>query len=127
MKPDAPAKTLLLVDDDVDFLSGMAAFLTAKGFRVLTAASGEAGLGMARQFHPDLFVLDVTMPGMDGFALCAALKADDGTFDTPVLFLSGKNEAGDVLRGYYAGAHEYLTKPVDLDQFLRQVHKLLRL
>ena len=118
-------KTLLLVDDDEDFLSGLEAFLSRRGFRVLTASGPEAGLKMAREERPDLFVLDVNMGGMDGYAMCSELKADDATFDTPVIFLSGRTEAGDLLRGYYAGAHEYLTKPVDLDQLFRQVMKLL--
>ncbi len=118
-------KTLLLVDDDEDFLSGLQAFLAKKGFRTVTANSAEAGIEVAKRERPDLFGLDVNMTGMDGYAMCAALKADDETFDTPVIFLSGRGEAGDMLRGYYPGAHESMTKPVDLDQLVRQLAKLL--
>lgn len=119
------AKTLLLVDDDEDFLAGMAAMLARRGFQVLTGASAEEGLKLAKEAKPDLFILDVAMSGMDGYALCAALKEDDKTFDTPVIFLSAMDQAGDMLRGYYAGAHEYLTKPVNMDQLVRQITKLL--
>ena len=118
-------KTLLLVDDDPDFLAGLAAFLRTKGFRVETAASAEAGIRATRELHPDLCILDVKMEGMDGYAMCEALKQDDQTFETPVIFLSGLSETGDVLRGYYAGAHEYLTKPVDPDELLRKIAKLI--
>ncbi len=118
-------KTLLLVDDDPDFLAGLSAFLETKGFQVDTAASAEAGIQAARELRPDLCVLDVKMEGMDGYAMCEALKQDDQTFETPVIFLSGLTETGDVLRGYYAGAHEYLTKPVDQDELLRKIAKLI--
>ena len=120
-------KTLLLVDDDRDFLAGMEGWLSERGFRVLTAADSESGLKAAREAQPDLLVLDVDMGRgePDGYALCARLKADDETFDTPVIFLSGKTAAGDMLRGFYAGAHEYLTKPVDREILLRQLRKLL--
>ena len=118
-------KTLLLVDDDADFLSALSGFLSGKGYRVLTAPSGDEGLKTAKSDRPDLFILDVSMPGMDGYALCSALKQADATFDTPVVFLSGNLEAGDMLRGYYAGAHEYLTKPVDRGELHRKIVKLI--
>ena len=118
-------KTLLLVDDDPDFLSALAAFLGTRGFRVETASSAEAGIQAAREQRPDLCVLDVKMEGMDGYAMCEAMKLDDQTFETPVIFLSGLTETGDVLRGYYAGAHEYLTKPLDQDELLRKIAKLI--
>ena len=118
-------KTLLLVDDEVDFLEGLEAFLAKKGYTVHTASSAEEGIEAGKRLKPDLFVLDVNMGGMDGYAMCAALKQDDATFDTPVIFLSGRNEAGDMLRGYYAGAHDYLTKPVDLEELLRKISKLI--
>ena len=120
-------KTLLLVDDDADFLEALEGWLSERGFRVLTADGPEAGLKMAREERPDLLVLDVNMGRgeADGYTLCARLKQDDETFSTPVIFLSGQKAAGDMLRGYYAGAHEYLTKPVDREILLRQLKKLL--
>ena len=118
-------KTLLLVDDDPDFLEGLTAPLSRRGYRILTASSAEEGLRLAKQEKPDLFVLDVQMGEMDGYAMCAALKQADATFDTPVIFLSGMSEAGDMLRGYYAVAHDYLTKPVDLDELFRKIAKLI--
>ncbi len=120
-------KTLLLVDDDADFLDALGAYLSQSGFRVLTAGGAEEGLKLAREERPDLLVLDVNMGdgASDGYSLCARLKQDDETFDTPVIFLSGNRAAGDMLRGFYAGAHEYLTKPVDREVLLRQLRKLL--
>ena len=120
-----PQKTLLLVDDDRDFLDGLTAPLARRGYRVLSATSAPEGLEVAKREKPDLFVLDVQMGEMDGYALCAALKQADATFDTPVIFLSGMSEAGDMLRGYYAGAHDYMTKPVDLDELFRKIAKLI--
>ena len=118
-------KTLLLVDDDEDLLAALTAFLSKNGYAVITAPTGEEGLKVARERRPDLLVLDVRMPGMSGYALCAALKQEDQTFDTPVIFLSGHGEAGDMLRGYYAGAHDYLVKPVDKDDLLRKIAHLI--
>ena len=118
-------KSLLLVDDDSDFLKGLSMTLGKRGYQVRTADTAEEGLKLAQAQKPDLFLLDVQMPGMDGYALCAALKQADATFDTPVIFLSARSEAGDMLRGYYAGAHDYLAKPVDLDELFRKVSKLI--
>ena len=121
------SKTLLLIDDDLDFLEGLEGWLAKRGFRVLTAAGSEEGLKMIRKERPDLLVLDVNLGRgtPDGFSLCAKLKQDDETFDTPVIFLSGQTAAGDMLRGYYAGAHEYLTKPLDREVLLNRLRKLL--
>lgn len=119
------AKTVLMVDDDPDFLAGLTPPLQKRGYRVLTANTPETGLAVAQSEKPDLFILDVQMPGMDGYALCAALKQADETFDTPVIFLSGRSEAGDMLRGYYAGAHDYLTKPVEVEELFRKIAKLI--
>ena len=94
---------------------------------VLTASGSEEGLKAAREERPDLLLLDVNLGrgAADGYSFCARLKQDDQTFDTPVIFLSGQTSAGDMLRGFYAGAHEYLTKPVDREALLNRLRKLL--
>jgi CheY-like chemotaxis protein len=93
----------------------MQRFLIKEGFRVATAASGEEGLRRARELRPDAITLDVMMPGMDGWAVLSALKADAGVADIPVVMLT---IVDDKNLGYALGAAEYLTKPIDRERLL---------
>ena len=91
----------------------MQRFLAKEGFRVATAAGGDEGLRQARELHPDAITLDVMMPGMDGWAVLSALKADPATADIPVIMLT---IVDDKNLGYALGAADYLTKPVDRER-----------
>jgi PAS domain S-box-containing protein len=102
--------TVLVIDDDPAFRDLVTRFLGKEGFRVVTASDGDAGLMQARQLHPDLITLDVTMPGLDGWSLLAAIKADPALADIPVIMLT---IADDRNKGFALGASEYLTKPLD--------------
>jgi GAF domain-containing protein/CheY-like chemotaxis protein len=106
---------VLVVDDDPAVRDLMARFLGREGFRVAVAAGGEEGLRLARELRPEVVTLDVMMPGMDGWAVLGALKADAATADIPVVMLT---IVDDKNLGYALGAAEYLTKPIDRDRLL---------
>jgi CheY-like chemotaxis protein len=102
--------TVLVIDDDPGFRDLVSRFLGKEGFRVESASDGDEGLARARQLRPDLITLDVLMPGLDGWSLLAALKAEPALADIPVIMLT---IADDRNKGFALGASEYLTKPLD--------------
>ncbi len=107
------AGTVLVIDDSADAREIVRRLLVGEGFRVLEAATGEAGLVLARQERPDAITLDVLMPGMDGWAVLATLKADETVANIPVIMLTMLD---DHHLGFALGASEYLTKPIDRDR-----------
>jgi signal transduction histidine kinase/CheY-like chemotaxis protein len=107
--------TVLVIDDDASIRDIVQRFLAREGFRVVTAGGGEEGLRLARQLNPDAITLDVMMPGMDGWAVLAALKADPATADTPVIMVTMMDDKN---LGYALGAADYLTKPIDRERLL---------
>jgi PAS domain S-box-containing protein len=102
--------TVLVIDDDPDFCDLVTRFLGKEGFQVVTASDGDEGLMRARQLLPDLITLDVMMPGLDGWSVLAALKAEQALADIPVIMLT---IADDRNKGFAVGASEYLTKPLN--------------
>jgi CheY-like chemotaxis protein/anti-sigma regulatory factor (Ser/Thr protein kinase) len=123
--PRAPAGsgTVLVVDDQPAVRDLMQRFLTKEGFRVVTAATGEQGLRSARELRPDAITLDVMMPGMDGWAVLSALKADPAVADIPVVMLT---IVDDKNFGYALGASDYLTKPIDRERLAAVLDKYRR-
>ncbi len=111
----AGAGTVLVIDDEPAVRDLMQRFLTKEGFRVVTAAGGEEGLRRARELRPDAITLDVMMPGMDGWAVLAALKADPAVADIPVIMLTIVDDRN---LGYALGAADYLTKPIDRERLV---------
>ncbi len=107
--------TVLVIDDEAAVRDLMQRFLTREGFRVVTAAGGEEGLRRARELRPDTITLDVMMPGMDGWAVLSALKADPDVADIPVVMLT---IIDDKNLGYALGAADYLTKPIDRERLV---------
>jgi DNA-binding response OmpR family regulator/anti-sigma regulatory factor (Ser/Thr protein kinase) len=108
--PPLKANTILVIDDDANVRDLMERFLTKEGYSVITAASGEDGLRLAKQLRPAAITLDVMMPGIDGWAMLAALKTDAYTHDIPVVMLTILDDRG---RGFALGAADYVTKPID--------------
>jgi CheY-like chemotaxis protein len=106
---------VLVIDDDASVRDIVQRFLVREGFRVITAAGGEEGLRLAREIGPDAITLDVMMPGMDGWAVLAALKSEPATADIPVVMLTMMDDRN---LGYALGAADYLTKPIDRDRLL---------
>jgi CheY-like chemotaxis protein len=113
--PDDGMGTVLVIDDEAAVRDLMQRFLTREGFRVVTAAGGEEGFRRARELRPDTITLDVMMPGMDGWAVLSALKADPDVADIPVVMLT---IVDDKNLGYALGAADYLTKPIDRERLV---------
>ena len=114
-RPTVAVGTVLVIDDEPAVRDLMQRFLAREGFRVVTAASGEEGLRRARELQPDAITLDVMMPGMDGWAVLSALKADTDLADIPVVMLT---IVDDKNLGYALGASDYLTKPIDRERLI---------
>ncbi|HKW91815.1 MAG TPA: GAF domain-containing protein [Methylomirabilota bacterium] len=115
--------TVLVIDDEAAVRDLMQRFLTREGFRVVTAAGGEEGLRQARALHPDAITLDVMMPGMDGWAVLSALKADAAVAGIPVIMLTIVDDRN---LGYALGASDYLTKPIDRERLMTVLGKYRR-
>ena len=114
---------LLVVEDDVILLETLEYNLTAEGYRVLTATDGLAALEAAREEKPDLVVLDVMLPGLDGFEVCRILRRETSV---PILMLTARDSETDRVVGLEVGADDYLTKPFSMRELLARVKALLR-
>jgi len=117
---------VLIADDNAMNLDILQARLTAHGYEILTAADGPAALSLAREKHPDLILLDVMMPGLDGLEVCRRLKGDPSLPFTPLIMVTARADSRDVVSGLEAGADEYLTKPVDQAALVARVKSMLR-
>ncbi|KXX63197.1 MAG: response regulator transcription factor [Rhodococcus sp. (in: high G+C Gram-positive bacteria)] len=115
---------VLVVDDEPNILELLSVSLRFQGFEVATATTGAEGLDTARTFRPDAVILDVMMPGMDGFGLLKRLRADG--VDAPVLFLTAKDAVEDKISGLTLGADDYVTKPFSLEEVVTRLRVILR-
>jgi len=118
---------ILIVDDNPTNVKVLQIRLAAEGYEVLTAADGEEGLAAARQHTPDLILLDVMMPKLDGFEVCRRLRADAAFPFTPIIMVTAMADSKDVIAGLEAGGDEYLTKPVDHAALAARVRSMLRI
>jgi two-component system response regulator RpaA len=118
--------TILVIDDDEIVARSVELSLRRSGFRVSVAHSGAEGLRKARRGAPDLIILDIIMPGMDGYAVCRELRADPLLGAMPVLFLTAKGKDEDKIEGFRVGADDYLTKPFNIDELILRVKAILR-
>jgi len=116
---------VLVVEDDKDIAELIAHYLQRAGHSVETAASGTAGLTRAKEAAPDLIVLDLMLPGMDGLLVCQALRGDPATASIPIILLSAKAQTGDLKSGMDAGADDYVTKPFEPLELIDRVNALL--
>ena len=119
-----PAPRVLIVEDELPMRIALKDILESEGYRVLTAADGVAGMDQAIQEKPDLILLDVMMPKLDGFTVCAELRRL--AIPTAVLMLTAKGQVQDRVTGLDAGADDYLVKPFSTDELLARVRALLR-
>jgi len=117
----APGSTILVVDDNPVNLQLLVRTLDGRGHRILAAKSGRAALDIARRTQPDLVLLDVVMPDMDGFEVCRQLKGDPATGNSLVIFLSALQDVADKVEGLGLGAVDYVTKPIQPDEVLARV------
>jgi signal transduction histidine kinase len=113
--------TILIADDNPTNLNVLFEYLSAQGYRVLIAEDGAGAIEQAQYGLPDLILLDVMMPGLDGFETCEKLKESSQTRDIPVIFMTAISETASVLKGFSVGAVDYITKPLQRDEVLVRV------
>ncbi len=114
---------ILLVDDDQTLLNLLSQYLRGSNFEVYEASSGQAGLRLAYNEHPDLVLLDVMMPGMDGWEVCTRLRE---LSDVPVIMLTAKAAEADKLRGFRIGVDDYVTKPFSFVELVARIQAVIR-
>jgi len=116
---------ILLIEDEPQMRENLETILDLEGFEVSTAANGHAGLEAARKELPHVILCDITMPGLDGYELLAALRADPTTATIPFLFLTAKSRKPDIRAGMNLGADDYLTKPISVPDLLGAIRARL--
>jgi len=117
------AISVLIVEDDSNISQLLQLYLEKEGYAVTTAADGGQGLEKFRAIHPDLVLLDVMMPVMDGWAVCKAIREES---QTPVIMLTAKSEVDDKITGLKSGADDYITKPFEMKEVLARIEAVLR-
>ena len=114
-------KKILIVDDEVDLVETIRFPLELEGFQVLAAHNGEEGLNQARSENPDLILLDLMLPKLEGYKICRLLKFDDRYKHIPIFMLTAKTQEKDKILGKETGADEYFTKPFDIDGLIAKI------
>jgi len=117
---------ILVIEDDDDILELIKYNLTKEGYQVISTASGEYGLNLAKTEKPDLLVLDLMLPGMDGLEVCKQLKADMATSHIPIIMATAKGEESDIVTGLELGADDYITKPFSPKVLIARIRACLR-
>jgi DNA-binding response OmpR family regulator len=117
---------VLVADDDEDILELIRLRLDRCGYELVVAHTGAEALAVASSWHPDLALLDVNMPGMDGYAVIAELRGDPATSDIPVILLTARAQTADVSHGFALGADDYITKPFSPQELEGRVASQLR-
>lgn len=120
-------KKVLIVDDEPNIVLAIEFLLKQEGFIVFKAFNGEDGLRSAVEHTPDLIILDVMMPGLDGLTVAKNIRNTESLIDTTIIFLTAKGTSSDKLEGYDAGAECYLVKPFDNEELIYKVKDLLGL
>ena len=118
-------KKILLADDSQTVLLLHQLLLADRGYELLTARNGEEAVDKALAERPDLIILDVIMPRMDGFAACRELRAQELTRDTPIIMVTSRGAPQHVQQGFEAGCSDYLTRPFDGNELLDKIERLL--
>ena len=118
-------RDILIVDDEIGALTLIGIMLERGGFNVLKARDANSALSVLEENNPDLIILDVMMPGMDGIELCQVIRKRDATTKTPVLILSARGDAESIIRGIEAGANDYLPKPILHHDLVSKVRSML--
>lgn len=123
---DMQKSTILIVDDETDILDLIEYNLNKEGFRVMTAEDGERGLEQMRQTKPDLVLLDIMMPKMDGITVVEHMRKDPGLKEIPVIFLTARSDEKTEVRGLDVGADDFLTKPISTAKLVSRIKAVLR-
>ncbi len=119
-----PVKKILVVDDSPTERHFLVELLTRNGYQVVTAESGEEGINKAKAEHPDLVIMDVVMPGLNGYQATRTLTRDDETKNIPVFVCTTKSQETDKIWGLRQGAQDYLVKPVNPEELLAKIAAL---
>lgn len=120
-------KTVLIVDDNKNNSEIYKIYLESEGYTVLSAENGEQGLTLIKEILPDVILLDIMMPVMDGYQMLETLRTDSSTTDIPVLVLTVRTNTHDVVKAFQMGANDYLKKPFNVDELIARANKLLKL
>jgi two-component system sensor histidine kinase/response regulator len=113
--------TILLIEDDLANIEMLEYLLTNSGFKLVSATRGVAGIELAEETHPDIILLDIMMPGIDGFETCRRLKAKETTRDIPVIFITARTDTVDKVKGFKIGAVDYIIKPFQYEEVIARV------
>ena len=116
--------SILIIDDDNATVQFLEILFMGRGYGVICATSGAQGIELARQHHPDLIMVDVMMPDMNGYAVCQQLRADPITAEIPIVILTARNSLADKATGYESGANRFLVKPVAITRLAEIVDEL---
>lgn len=117
---------ILVVEDDDNVALTIERCLRRENYKVMLASSGVQGLQLARRRIPDLVLLDVVMPGMDGFTVCKEMRSDPVLSEVPIIFLTARSKEDDRIAGFLAGGDDYLGKPFNLDELMLRIRAVLR-
>jgi DNA-binding response OmpR family regulator len=115
---------ILIIEDEADFVLGLKDAFSFEGYEVVSAETGEKGVSLAAEFHPDLIILDLMLPGMNGYQVCEQIRRRDKS--VPILILSARSQESDIIRGLEAGADDYVTKPFSIGELLARVRAMFR-
>ena len=119
-------KRILIVDDEEDILNVLRFRLEANNYEVLSASDGQEGLNKARSMKPDLIILDLMLPKLDGYKVCRMLKFDEKYKKTPIIMFTARVQKSDEKTGYEVGADAYITKPFEPQILLKKIKELLK-
>ena len=120
------AQTILIIDDDIDTLKLVGIMLERKGFRILASTTGEKGLQLANKEHPDLVLLDVMIPDINGYEIARSIRTNPATENTPIIMFTARSQVDDKVEGLEAGADAYITKPARPRELFAQVNSVLK-
>lgn len=123
---DKKERTIVIIDDEVEMTQLLKIELETEGYQVCMAHDGQDGLRLIGQEHPDLVLLDVMMPQMDGYEVLKALKTDSRTKDIPVMMLTAKGLTEDVQKGLDLGADDYIAKPFHSGLLIKRIRTILK-
>ena len=118
-------KKILIVDDEQDIGETLKFMLEAEGYECFCAYDGETGLSLAKEIIPDLMILDVMMPKINGYKISRLLKYDSKYKDIPIIMVTARSQEEDKLIGQETGVNEYITKPFELDEIIKKVNAYL--
>jgi sigma-B regulation protein RsbU (phosphoserine phosphatase) len=124
---NATKEKILIIDDSPEILLLLGRFLKASGYEIREAHNGQNGLKLIGEFMPDLILLDIIMPDIDGFKVCEKLKSDPDFMDIPVIFLSARSDTADKVKGLAIGGADYITKPFDRGEVMARIENQLKI